>query len=126
MKTKIKAWYDEIFNDENQYRQFYGFVFSYLKGDKTELCKLFFFFSVANYNFLFFWTAIEEAVMAWNLVLKSKPWSLFKEFEKFLTQGTKKTIHKDSWTKLWTFMQTFPKDLNGYTESGKCLKEILF
>lgn len=94
IKEKIKEWKQEL-KDSVQFRNFYNFVFDYLKEDKKML-------------------VIEEAISAWNTILKEKPWLMFRDFQQFLQEEEKKAISKDVWLQMWHFMQAFPNNLTTY------------
>mmetsp|Transcript_17632 Transcript_17632/g.24490 ORF Transcript_17632/g.24490 Transcript_17632/m.24490 type:complete len:605 (+) Transcript_17632:224-2038(+) len=95
IKAKAKEWKDDLKTNAQHFKQFYNFVFDYLKEDKKVLLT-------------------EEAVIAWNLVLSSRKWPMFDDFVKFLQEEGKKAISRDAWQQLWHFMQAYPNDLKQY------------
>jgi len=99
IKSKAKEWRDELKNHEKEFKQFYNFVFDYLKEDKKILL-------------------VDEAVMAWNIVLKDRKWGLFTEFLAFLKSEDKKSISRDGWQQLWHFMVAYPITLKDYDVNG--------
>ena len=103
IKNKTQEWRSEI-KDNVQFRNFYNFVFDYLKEDKKALL-------------------VDVAVTAWKIVLKDKPWPLLNDFIDFLTNEYKKAITKDTWQQLWHFMQSYPKNLNDY-DATTCKRSI--
>eukprot|EP01114_Cavostelium_apophysatum_P018127 TRINITY_DN5540_c0_g1_i1.p1 TRINITY_DN5540_c0_g1~~TRINITY_DN5540_c0_g1_i1.p1 ORF type:complete len:528 (-),score=138.22 TRINITY_DN5540_c0_g1_i1:607-2190(-) len=100
MKTAVKNWKKDLKTKENQFKSFYNFVFDYLKEDKTILL-------------------LDEAIVAWNIVLKDRKWDMFDQFVTFLKESGKKAVTRDSWQQLWHFMTTYPKDLKDY-DPGAC------
>eukprot|EP01118_Nematostelium_gracile_P009876 TRINITY_DN3344_c0_g2_i1.p1 TRINITY_DN3344_c0_g2~~TRINITY_DN3344_c0_g2_i1.p1 ORF type:complete len:505 (+),score=156.68 TRINITY_DN3344_c0_g2_i1:331-1845(+) len=95
IKAKAKEWHEDIRKKEMDFKHFYNFVFDYLKEDKKIL-------------------AIDESLVAWNIVLKDRKWPLWADFEEFLKDQDKKSISRDAWQQLWHFMKTYPKDLKEY------------
>jgi len=102
---KIKTWREQIHNDQQQFRQFYYFVFDYLREGKKVLVT-------------------EEAIAAWLLLLRTKQWTLFDDFIKFLQTENKKSISRDSWQQLWHFIQCYPNDVKQY--DAQCMYEQLY
>jgi len=64
IKLKSNEWREELKTNEKEFKQFYNFVFDYLKEDKKVLLT-------------------DEATMAWGIVLKDRKWSLYPEFLDF-------------------------------------------
>jgi len=95
IKAKAKEWVDETKKKEQDFKHFYNFVFDYLKEDKKILL-------------------LEEALVAWGIVLKDRRWTMWAEFEEFLKEEDKKAITRDAWQQLWHFMKAYPKDLSEY------------
>jgi len=95
IKSKVRAWKDELKTKDKEFKQFYNFVFDYLKEDKKILI-------------------LEEAITAWNLILKDRKWGLYNEFLDFLKAEDKKSISRDAWQQLWHFMGTYPSTLKDY------------
>jgi len=98
IKSKTKEWRNELKQDLN-FRAWYNFVFDYLKEDKKVLIT-------------------EEAIMAWKIVLKERPWPLLDDFVEFLTKEEKKSVSRDGWQQLWHFMAAYPKTLKEYDSSA--------
>jgi DCN1-like protein 1/2 len=95
IKAKVSEWKDEL-KDNSQFRNFYNFVFDYLKEDKKILLT-------------------EDAVAAWKIVLKdNRKWGLFVDFTEFLTAEDKKSVSRDAWQQLWHFMISYPNSLKDY------------
>lgn len=95
IKYKIGEWKDEL-KDNTQFRNFYNFVFDYLKEDKKILLT-------------------EDAIAAWKIVLKDgRKWGLFNDFVEFLNAENKKSISRDAWQQLWHFMNSYPTSLKDY------------
>jgi len=96
IKSKSHEWKEEIKSKTPEFKQFYNFVFDYLKEDKKILLT-------------------EEAIMAWNIVLqKEKRWALMEQFLKFLQDHQIKSISRDAWQQLWHFMIAYPKSVKEY------------
>eukprot|EP01119_Soliformovum_irregulare_P010969 TRINITY_DN2710_c0_g1_i1.p1 TRINITY_DN2710_c0_g1~~TRINITY_DN2710_c0_g1_i1.p1 ORF type:complete len:615 (-),score=204.72 TRINITY_DN2710_c0_g1_i1:16-1860(-) len=91
MKSKVKEWREDL-KKEIEFKQFYNFVFDYLKEDKKIL-------------------TLDEALTAWSLIMKDKKWPMFGDFQEFLTEDHKKAISRDVWQQLWHFMKAHPLNL---------------
>jgi len=98
LKEKIKEWKKDLEND-NVFKDFYFFLFDYLREDKTQLLT-------------------EEALMVWSTVEMEKKWKLFPEFVKFLEEEGKKTISKDSWRQLLDFSAEYKENFDNFDETS--------
>jgi len=98
IKKKIKQWKSEL-HDPQSFRNFYNFVFDYLKEDKKYLLT-------------------DVAIVSWQIVLKDRPWKLFPAFEKFLNETKVKSISRDVWQQLWHFINAYPKNFDEYDENS--------
>jgi len=94
MKRAGLEWKNEIKKDQNKFRNFYFFVFDYLRGDKKVL-------------------AIEEVVAAWEMLGMKERWPLFGDWVQFL-KG-KQAVSRDEWRQLYTFVQKCNKDFSSYS-----------
>eukprot|EP01116_Phalansterium_solitarium_P006488 TRINITY_DN187_c0_g3_i1.p1 TRINITY_DN187_c0_g3~~TRINITY_DN187_c0_g3_i1.p1 ORF type:complete len:626 (+),score=187.98 TRINITY_DN187_c0_g3_i1:243-2120(+) len=94
LRTRVKEW-REALRDPTQFKSFYNFVFDYLKEDKKILL-------------------IDEALIAWNIALKDRPWPLLDTFFRFLQAANKKAVSRDTWQQLLPFMSAYPTDLKDY------------
>eukprot|EP01119_Soliformovum_irregulare_P011989 TRINITY_DN3076_c0_g1_i1.p1 TRINITY_DN3076_c0_g1~~TRINITY_DN3076_c0_g1_i1.p1 ORF type:complete len:547 (+),score=157.09 TRINITY_DN3076_c0_g1_i1:158-1642(+) len=95
MKAAVNRWKDEVSRNDALYKRFYIYMFDYLREDKQVV-------------------GIEEAMVAWNIVLKEKKWGMQEQWIKFLTEDKRKGISRDIWQQLWHFMQTYPENLKDY------------
>ncbi|PRP76889.1 hypothetical protein PROFUN_14684 [Planoprotostelium fungivorum] len=98
MKQKLAAWTTEA-KDPSHFRTLYNFVFEYLREDRKIILT-------------------EEATVAWEIILKYKPWALLPDFLRFIQEEGKKAVSRDVWQQLWHFMQTFPNHLNDYDDQS--------
>jgi hypothetical protein len=98
IKSKVAAWRKE-YTQPNDFKNFYNFVFEYLKEDRVILL-------------------LDEAVMAWTTLGMHTRWPLFEKWINFLKTGDKKSISRDTWQQLLGFIEQYPKDLSGYDPLG--------
>jgi len=96
MKKKLKEWKEEI-KQPNKFRQFYYYVFDYLREDKKSL-------------------SIEECVTLWQILGVDKRWPLWPKWLQYLE--SKKAISRDVWRLFINFMEQYPKDLTNYDADG--------
>jgi hypothetical protein len=96
MQKKCKEWRDELKNSA-KFKQFYNYVFDYLREEKKVL-------------------VMEEAVTVWDMLGFSDRWPLFSHWVKFLHD--KKSVSKDTWKLFLNFSEQYPKDLANYDENG--------
>jgi len=96
MKKRCKEWRDEL-KTANKFKQFYNYVFDYLREDKKIL-------------------VMEEAVTVWDMLGFNDRWPLFSKWVHFLQD--KKSVSKDTWKLFFNFTEQYPKDLAAYDESG--------
>jgi len=95
IKAKAVEWKKQIKTNDQNYKQFYNFVFDYLRDGKSLL-------------------PLEVALIAWNIALKEKMWSLLDDFTEYLKASKRQVITRDVWHQLWHFMESFPHDLKDY------------
>jgi len=99
MKNILNKWRAEL-NDPNIYRNFYNFVFDYLKTDRaTVIDKL-------------------EALTAWKIVGLDQKWSLFGKWEEWWPNNSHKVVSKDVWSMLLRFIEQVGNDPKNYNEDG--------
>jgi len=96
MKKKCKEWREEVKNAA-KFKQFYNYVFDYLREDKKIL-------------------VMEEAVTVWDMLGFNERWPMFSKWVAFLQD--KKSVSKDTWKLFLNFTEQYPKDLSAYDESG--------
>jgi len=95
IKAKAKEWREELKNNQQNFKNFYNFVFDYLKEDKKILL-------------------VDEAIIAWNILMKDRKWPLMASFIEFIKSEEKKSISRDVWQQLWHFQKTYPQNLKEY------------
>jgi len=95
-KKKIKEWKDEL-KQPAKFKQFYFYVFDYLREDKKIL-------------------PLDECLTVWGMLSMDKRWPLWGKWVKYL-EG-KKAISRDTWRLFANFMEQYPKDLNNYDADG--------
>jgi len=99
MKTMINKWRSEL-KDPNIYRNFYSFVFDYLKTERaTVMDKV-------------------EAITAWKIVGIDQKWSLFGKWEEWWTKNPTKVISKDVWLMLLRFIEQVGINSENYDPDG--------
>eukprot|EP01127_Copromyxa_protea_P017463 TRINITY_DN5315_c0_g1_i1.p1 TRINITY_DN5315_c0_g1~~TRINITY_DN5315_c0_g1_i1.p1 ORF type:complete len:617 (-),score=129.10 TRINITY_DN5315_c0_g1_i1:59-1843(-) len=95
-KEAIQKWKKDI-QDPNNYITFYTFCGDYLKEGKKVL-------------------PINEAIQAWDLILKPRGWPLYDDWIAFVKENVK-AINPDTWNMLWKFISEFQKDMKAYNEA---------
>jgi hypothetical protein len=68
--------------------ELYNFAFEYLRDDKKVLL-------------------VEEACVAWELLLKPKQWALFDEWLAFVRSGAHKAVARDPWQQVVPFARRY-------------------
>jgi len=96
MRKKCAQWRDEV-KTPTKFKQFYYFVFDYLKEDKKIL-------------------AMEEATTVWDMLGMGERWALFPQWLEFLRE--KKAISRDTWRLFLNFIEQYPRDLSNYDSDG--------
>lgn len=96
LKAQIEEWQKEL-KTSDSFISFYNFVFDYLKPEKaTALDK-------------------DEALVAWKMLGMKEKWSLWDKWEKYLKEHSSlKTISKDTWRMLLSFIEKVNVDLKAY------------
>jgi len=95
---KATQWKGELRNAED-FKQFYFFVFNYLRGEKKVL-------------------EMDSVELVWEMLIKPRGWGLYDKWMAFLKESGTKAISKDSWQQLYESMNTYPKNLNNYDENA--------
>jgi len=94
MKKKLKGWREDLVNKPASFKQFYFFVFDYLKEDRTVL-------------------SIDEVKLVWEMLgFTENRWPLMSKWLPFV--GDKKSLTRDTWRLFLTFTQQYPKDLSNF------------
>lgn len=62
-------------------------------------------------------SAIQEAIQAWDLILKPRNWPLYSNWVEFAEENVK-AVNPDTWNMLWKFICEFPQDMQNYNEDG--------
>jgi len=97
MKKKCAQWRDEL-KQSNKFKQFYNFVFDYLREDKKII-------------------AMEEAMTVWDMMgVNEERWALMPKWLDFCKE--KKAMSRDTWRLFLNFMEQYPKDLSSYDADG--------
>jgi len=96
MKKKCKEWKDELKNSQ-KFKQFYNYVFDYLREDKKIL-------------------AMEEAVTVWDMLGFYDRWPMMGKWVQYLQD--KKAVSKDTWKLFLNFTEQYPKDVSNYDPDG--------
>jgi len=99
MKAKLAEWRAELRNEET-YKQFYFFVFDYLKEHNKTILLM------------------EEANTVWDMLGMNKRWALWDKWQKFLKENETKSVSKDTWRQFWDFTKTHATTVDGYDEAG--------
>jgi len=96
MKKKAASWRDEIKNAA-KFRQFYNFVFDYLKEDKKVI-------------------GVEEAATLWEILGIDTRWPLYVKWHDYIK--AKKSVSRDAWRLFLNFVEQYPKDVSAYDADG--------
>jgi len=99
VKSAMDKWRNDVQKNEEIFRNFYQFVFEYLKQPKT--------------------TNIDkhEALIAWKMVGIDKRWGIFDKWEKFWEENTAKVVTKDTWYMLVRFIEKMGTNVENYDEN---------
>jgi len=99
VKVAMEKWKNYISTNEEIFRNFYQFVFEYLKQHKT--------------------TNIDkhEALIAWKIVGIDKRWGIFEKWEKFWEENPAKVVTKDTWYMLVRFIEKMGTNVENYDEN---------
>jgi len=99
IKLSMEKWRLLLKENEEIFRNFYQFVFEYLKQPKT--------------------TNIEknEAIAAWKIVGIDKRWGIFDKWEKFWEENSAKVVTKDTWNMLVRFIEKMGTNVQNYDEN---------
>jgi len=98
IQQKCEEWKASI-RDERIFKQFYHFVFDYLRGDKKILM-------------------IESAELVWHMLIMPRKWGLYDKWMEYLKVKQVQCVNKDVWQQLAEFMTVYPRDLTEYDESA--------
>jgi len=101
-KKKCQSWRDELKN-QAKFKQFYNFVFDYLKEEKKIL-------------------TMEEATTVWEMLGVSDKWPLYRQWAEFVKD--KKSISRDTWRLFLNFIEQYPKDVSTY-DADSCWPSVL-
>jgi len=96
MKKKLANWREEL-KQNSKFKQFYYYVFDYLKEDKKIL-------------------GMEEATTVWDMLGMNERWPLFGKWLAYLSG--KKAISRDTWRLFYNFIEQYPKDIQNYDTDG--------
>jgi len=96
MKNKLKEWRSGL-KREDEFKQFYFFIFDYLREDKKIL-------------------SLEESLLAWEMLEMQKRWELWNDWTVFM-KG-KSAITRDTWRLFYNFTKQHPKDLSNYDDNS--------
>jgi len=96
MKKKCIQWREELKNPNN-FKNFYNWVFDYLKEERKIL-------------------AMEEAVTVWEMLSMYERWPLMPLWVSFLKE--KRAVSRDTWKLFLTFTEQYPKTLSNYDADG--------
>ena len=102
MKKKTKEWREELKNAA-KFKQFYNYVFDYLKEEKKIL-------------------VMEEALTVWDMLGFNERWPLFGRWVQYLSD--KKSVSRDTWRLFLSFTEQYPKDLSSY-DSDSCWPSMI-
>jgi len=93
MKQHSRDWQRDLFKvpAPREFKQFYTFIFDYLKEDKKILL-------------------IDEASLIWTTLYKGR-WGLLDKWIQFLQQENKKSISRDTWQQLYEFIEQNPSTI---------------
>jgi len=94
MKKKCGDFKSEIAKDATKFKNFYFFVFDYLREEKKLL-------------------ATEEVIAAWEMLDMRTRWPLFSQWLEFIK--TKQAVSRDEWRQLLAFMAKCNKDFKAYS-----------
>eukprot|EP01121_Diplochlamys_sp_Union-15-3_P000735 TRINITY_DN10611_c0_g2_i11.p1 TRINITY_DN10611_c0_g2~~TRINITY_DN10611_c0_g2_i11.p1 ORF type:complete len:254 (+),score=53.31 TRINITY_DN10611_c0_g2_i11:535-1296(+) len=96
LKKKVVEWKNDIKNDKDQFRSFYNFIFEYLKDPKATALEK------------------EEALMAWGMLNLTSIWKLWPKWEEFLKKSPTKSVPRDTWQMLLTFIDQIGENVSSY------------
>lgn len=100
MKKQLDEWRDEI-KDRKHFRDFYFFVFDYLKEQNKVILMT------------------DEALTTWDMLDFPKRWQFWSKWIVFLqNHASAKSISRDAWRQFLEFTQTHPNDFDSYQEDG--------
>jgi len=116
-KKKCQSWRDELKN-QAKFKQFYNFVFDYLKEEKKILSK-----NAKHFKLnLLVQPAMEEATTVWEMLGVSDKWPLYRHWAEFVKD--KKSISRDTWRLFLNFIEQYPKDVSTY-DADSCWPSVL-
>jgi len=100
IKEAVEQWRNLINTNDEIWKNFYQFVFDYLKSTpkSTNIEK-------------------QEALVAWHIVGIDKRWELFDKWEKYWNENPAKLVSKDVWNMLIRFIDKIGTNLNNYDEN---------
>jgi len=101
IKEKCEEWKREVEMNEESFKNFYTFVFGYLKTEPQAKVLL-----------------VETAETVWDMLLKRRKWGLYDQWIKFLKVKQQKAISRDVWQQLLEFIDAYPKNLDKYDETA--------
>jgi len=96
MKKKLAAWRAGL-KQEDEFKQFYFFIFDYLREEKKIL-------------------SLEESMVAWDMLEMGKRWVLWNDWTEFM-KG-KSAITRDTWRLFYNFTQQHSQNVSNYDADG--------
>jgi hypothetical protein len=100
LKQRIAVWKSDL-DDAHIFKDFYCFLFDYLKEDANKTVLL-----------------IDEATMVWDTLDIGKRWPLFARFTKFLADSNVKSINRDAWRQMLEFARVYPQSIDNFDPDG--------
>jgi len=96
MKKLTTKWVSEL-TEEHVFANFYNWIFEYLKPPGGTMLSG------------------DSALTAWRITGINKKWSWFSDWASFIAVGNK-TVGKDTWKQMPTFIQKVGTNLKSYDE----------
>uniref|UniRef100_A0A6B2LK17 Defective in cullin neddylation protein n=1 Tax=Arcella intermedia TaxID=1963864 RepID=A0A6B2LK17_9EUKA len=101
IQKHLKTWKNNTLEDKTAplFKNFYQFVFEYLKVPKTSHMEK------------------SEALVAWKIVGVDQQWGLFGQWEAYLEGHASKIVSRDTWNMLIRFIEKMGTLLENYDEN---------
>jgi DCN1-like protein 1/2 len=100
LKQRVAVWKRDL-DEPHIFKDFYCFLFDYLKEDANKTVLL-----------------IDEASMVWTTLEMPRRWPLFARFTAFLAATGVKCVNRDAWRQMLEFARVYPKSIDNFDADG--------